>query len=68
MAVTKSFLSIFAEPSNEKDRELLRLKEHEPVGIMEGIFFLDNGTPFEFSHMRLHYQYLKFNTFVSVSE
>lgn len=68
MAVTKSFLSIFAEPSNAKDRELLRLKEHEPVGIMEGIFFLDNGTPFEFSHMRLHYKYLKFNTFVSVSE
>lgn len=66
LAVTKSFLSIFAEPSNGEDRELLHLKENEPVGIMEGIFFLDNGTPFEFSHMRLHYKYLKFNTFVSV--
>lgn len=66
MAVTKSFLSIFAEPSNPEDRELLHLAENEPVGIMEGIFFLDNGTPFEFSHMRLHYKYLKFNTFVSV--
>ncbi|WP_172195982.1 GntR family transcriptional regulator [Saccharibacillus qingshengii] len=66
MAVTKSFLSIFAEPSNAEDRELLNLQENEPVGIMEGIFFLDNGTPFEFSHMRLHYKYLKFNTFVSV--
>ncbi|WP_251550227.1 GntR family transcriptional regulator [Neobacillus muris] len=66
LAVTKSFLSIYAEPSTGNDRELLQLNENEPVGIMEGIFFLDNGTPFEFSHMRFHYQYLKFNTFVSV--
>jgi len=65
-AVTKSFLSIFAEPSQSEDQELLHLKKHEPVGIMEGIFFLDNGTPFEFSHMRFHYKYMKFNTFVSV--
>ncbi|GIO88219.1 GntR family transcriptional regulator [Paenibacillus faecis] len=66
MAVTKSFLSIFAEPSQPEDRGLLNLREHEPVGIMEGVFFLDNGTPFEFSHMRFHYKYMKFNTFVSV--
>lgn len=66
LSVTKSFLSVFAEPSTKRDQELLKLKENEPVGIMEGIFFLDNGTPFEFSHMRLHYQYLKFNSFVSV--
>lgn len=66
LAVTKSFLSVFAEPSQANDQELLNLKENEPVGIMEGIFFLDNGTPFEFSHMRFHYKYLKFNTFVSV--
>lgn len=68
MAVTKSFMSIFAEASNEEDRELLNLKEHEPVGVMEGIFFLDNGTPFEYSHMRFHYKYMKFNTFVSVHQ
>ncbi|KWX74051.1 GntR family transcriptional regulator [Paenibacillus riograndensis] len=66
LAVTKSFLSIFAEPSGTHDQELLHLQDNEPVGIMEGIFFLDNGTPFEFSHMRFHYKYLKFNTFVSV--
>ncbi len=66
LAVTKSFLSIFAEPSGTHDQELLHLQANEPVGIMEGIFFLDNGTPFEFSHMRFHYKYLKFNTFVSV--
>ncbi|GET07754.1 GntR family transcriptional regulator [Ligilactobacillus agilis] len=65
-SVTKSFMSVFAEPSTENDRELLGLQVNEPTGIMEGIFFLDNGTPFEFSHMRLHYKYLKFNTFVSV--
>lgn len=64
--VSKSFLSVFAEPSTQRDQELLKLTPTEPTGIMEGIFFLDNGTPFEFSHMRFHYQYLKFNTFVSV--
>lgn len=66
LAVTKSFSAIFAEPSNVNDQKLLHLKETEPVSIMEGIFFLDNGTPFEFSHMRFHYEYFKFNTFVSV--
>lgn len=66
IAVTKSYLSIFAEPSKKQDQELLHLQENEPVSIMENIFFLDNGTPFEFSHMRFHYKYLKFNTFVSV--
>lgn len=66
-SVTKSFLSVFAEPSTKNDQELLNLSPTEPTGIMEGIFFLDNGTPFEFSHMRLHYKYLKFNTFVSVN-
>lgn len=65
-SVTKSFLSVFAEPSTTEDQNLLNLKPTEPVGIMEGIFFLDNGTPFEFSHMRFHYDYLKFNSFVSV--
>ena len=66
LSVTKSFLSVFAEPSTTRDQELLGLKDTEPAGIMEGIFFLDNGTPFEFSSMRFHYRYLKFNTFVSV--
>ncbi|KRM96724.1 GntR family transcriptional regulator [Liquorilactobacillus aquaticus DSM 21051] len=66
-AVSKSFLSVFAEPSTARDQRLLNLSEKEPTGIMEGIFFLDNGTPFEFSHMRFHYKYLKFNSFVSVN-
>jgi len=66
LAVTKSFMSIFAEPSNADDQRLLHLHTHEPVNIMEGIFFLDNGTPFEYSHMRFHYKYFKFNTFISV--
>ena len=67
-SVTKSFMSILAEPSNAKDQELLGLTENEPVGIMEGIFFLDDGTPFEVSNMRVHYKYLKYNTFVSLNE
>jgi len=66
--VTKSFMSIQAQPSTVEDQELLHLKPVEPVGIMEGIFFLDDGTPFEVSNMRLHYQYLNYNTFVSLDE
>lgn len=65
LAINKSFVSIFAEPSTKEDQQLLQLQENEPVGIMEGIFFLDNGTPIEFSEMRFHYKYLNFNTFVS---
>ena len=65
-SVTRSFLSILASPSNEQDQKLLNLKSTEPVGVMEGIFFLDDGTPFEVSNMRLHYQYLRYNTFVMV--
>ncbi len=66
-AVTKSFMSVYAEPSNQKDQELLKLAPTEPIGVMEGIFFLDNGTPFEFSKMRLHYRYMKYNSFVTVN-
>ena len=66
--VTKSFMSIQAAPSTADDQKLLRLEPTEPVGIMEGIFFLDDGTPFEVSNMRLHYQYLNYNTFVSLDE
>ncbi|WP_281166000.1 GntR family transcriptional regulator [Liquorilactobacillus sicerae] len=67
LAVTKSFLSVFADPSTKNDQQLLKLKPTEPVGVMEGIFFLDNGTPFEFSSMRMHYKYLKFNSFMAVN-
>ena len=65
-SVSKSFMSVFAEPSTQQDQELLKLDPTQPVGVMEGIFFLDNGTPFEFSSMRLHYEYMKFNSFVSI--
>ncbi|MFC6182274.1 GntR family transcriptional regulator [Lactiplantibacillus daowaiensis] len=65
-AVTKSFLSIAADASNDNDQALLHLKPTEPVGVMSGIFFLDDGTPFEVSNMRLHYQYMKYTTFVKV--
>lgn len=66
--VTKSFMSIQVQPSTAEDQTLLHLKPVEPVGIMEGVFFLDDGTPFEVSNMRLHYQYLNYNTFVSLDE
>lgn len=65
-AVTKSSISIYAEPSTENDQALLDLKSTEPVSIMDGIFFLDDGTPFEYSNMRFHYKFSKFNTFMSV--
>lgn len=64
--VTKSFMTIMAEPSTKEDQQLLKLKVNEPVGIMEGIFFMDDGTPLEFSTMRLHYRYLHYNAFISL--
>ncbi|KRM79594.1 hypothetical protein FC84_GL001062 [Lapidilactobacillus dextrinicus DSM 20335] len=67
-SVTKSYLTISAEPSTEEDQQELQLKPVEPVGVMAGIFFLDDGTPFEYSRMRLHYQYMKYNTFVTLGE
>lgn len=66
--VTKSFMSIAADASDKEDQSLLDLAANEPVGTMEGIFFLDDGTPFEVSSMRLNYKYLKFNTFVDINE
>lgn len=66
-SVIKSFMSVMTEPSTDEDQKLLNLKPTEPVGIMEGIFFLDDGTPFEFSNMRVHYKYMKFNTFISLN-
>ncbi|APT18615.1 MULTISPECIES: GntR family transcriptional regulator [Amylolactobacillus] len=66
--VSKAYLTIAAEPSTTEDRELLALAPTEPVGTMAGIFFLDDGTPFEYSKMRLHYKYMKYNTFVATEE
>ncbi|MEY8441103.1 GntR family transcriptional regulator [Lactobacillaceae bacterium 24-114] len=66
--VTKSFMSISVAPSKIEDRRMLKLKENEPVGIMEGVFFLDDGTPFEVSNMRIHYKYMKYNTFVNLDQ
>lgn len=66
--VTKSFMTMKAAPSNEKDQSLLALKPTEPVAIMDGIFFLDDGTPFEVSNMRMRYDYFNYNTFVTLDE
>ncbi|KRL13975.1 GntR family transcriptional regulator [Schleiferilactobacillus perolens] len=67
LQVTKSFLNISTEPSTASDQKLLQLKPNEPVGVMEGIFFTDSGTPIEFSRMRIHYKYMQYNSFVSLS-
>lgn len=65
--VTKSFMTISVAPSNQQDRSLLKLGSTEPVGIMGGVFFLDDGTPFEVSNMRIHYRYMKYSTFVNLN-
>ena len=66
--VTKSFMTIGVSPSDKQDQELLKLSSIEPVGIIDGIFFLDDGTPFEVSNMRIHYKYMKYSTFVSLDQ
>ena len=65
-AVTKSFMTVTVEPSDEDDRSHLQLSEVEPVGVMAGIYFLDDGTPFEVGTMRVHYKYMRYNSFVSL--
>ncbi len=64
--VTRSYLTITVSPSTANDQKMLKLKATEPVGIMSGIFFLDDGTPLEVSNMRIHYRYMKYNTFVDL--
>lgn len=64
--VNKTYLTISAAPSGEEGQKLLNLKANEPVGLMEGIFFLNDGTPFEFSTMKLHYKYFKYDSFVDL--
>lgn len=64
--VNKTYLTITAAPSDEEGQELLNLNTNEPVGLMEGIFFLNDGTPFEFSTMKLHYKYFKYDSFVDL--
>ncbi len=66
--VTKAFLNITVEPSSKEDQTEMKLKPVEPVGVISGIFFLDDGTPFEISNMRVHYRYMRFNTFVNVNK
>ncbi|MQS76015.1 GntR family transcriptional regulator [Companilactobacillus halodurans] len=65
--VNKTYLTISAAPSDQEGKDLLHLAENEPVGLMEGIFFLDDGTPFEFSTMKLHYKYFKYDSFVDLA-
>ena len=48
-------MTVTVEPSDEDDRSHLQLSEVEPVGVMAGIYFLDDGTPFEVGTMRVHY-------------
>lgn len=66
--VTRSFLTITVEPSTLDDQAKLMLTPNEPVGVLSGIFFLDDGTPFEVSNMRIHYKYMKYNTFVNLGQ
>lgn len=66
--INRAYLDVTTQPSTEEDQRLLCLKATEPVGILAGIFFVDDGTPFEYSSMRLHYQYLNFSTFVNLNK
>lgn len=66
--INRAYLDMAAEPSSPTDQQLLQLKPTEPVGIMAGIFFRDDGIPFEYSSMRLHYKYWNFATFVNLNK
>lgn len=64
--VTRSFVSVSVAPSTEHDQATLQLRTTEPVALLDGVFFLDDGTPFEVSNMRFHYQYMRYNTFTNL--
>ena len=66
--VTKSFTTISVSPSIKDDQDLLKLTPTEPVGVMDGVFFLDDGTPFEVSNMRIHYKYMRYSTFINLDQ
>ena len=66
--VTKSFTTISVSPSTADDQKLLELKPTEPVAVMDGVFFLDDGTPFEVSSMRIHYRYMRYSTFINLDQ
>ncbi|UQS82928.1 GntR family transcriptional regulator [Bombilactobacillus folatiphilus] len=66
--INRAYLDMTAEPSTLEDQQLLNLTPQEPVGLMTGIFFRDDGLPFEYSSMRLHYKYWNFSTFVDLSK
>lgn len=66
--ICKAFLSIKVDSSTSEDQKLLKLNSVEPVGITEGLFFLDDGTPFGFFNMRTNYKYLRYDTFVSIGD
>lgn len=66
--ITWSFLTITVEPSTLEDRSKLMPAPSESVGVMEGIFFSGDGTPFEVSNIRVHYEYMKYSTSVNLSQ
>ncbi|WP_057753943.1 GntR family transcriptional regulator [Weissella kandleri] len=64
--VSKSLMTVTVEPSKSQDQQMLDLAPNEPVGIMSGIYFLDDGTPYEYGTMRVHYKYMHYTSFVSL--
>jgi GntR family transcriptional regulator len=44
-----------AQPSDDDDHKYLHLKDNEPVLEIEQVAYLDDGTPFEYSLARHHY-------------
>ncbi|UQS83076.1 GntR family transcriptional regulator [Bombilactobacillus thymidiniphilus] len=66
--INRSYLDITVAPSTLTDQKLLHLTSEQPVGVVNGIFFTDDGLPFEYSSMRLHYQFFNFATFVDLNK
>lgn len=55
---TDHFLCI--DSLKEKDALLLNLKDGDPTFLVESIFFLKNGQPFDYSKVLYHYKEAKF--------
>ena len=64
--IKDAHLIIKAEPSTAEDQKLLGLSKNEPIVEVEKVAFLTNGSPFEYSFSRFHYQHFSYSAVMEI--
>lgn len=62
ISLQNSYITIYSDSSNKDDQTFLKLKNTEPVTVIEEIVFTDIGIPFEYTIVRNHYKNFSYNT------